>query len=230
MFVSPEKGELINLSRRMVFAALLGSSAYSLVSDQPKPQAPTYGQTIKDSLAFSSANTVLAVVINRWLPIGNTGFQEKLRQDMKEASESDKKFSRRAWALGCLGALGFWTGIPTLEEYVYRKVPDTLINDQSDSYRWDLGLITSTLFAAIHNIAVDGDSGKIKFIKESMPIPQFVAGLFLWKMQRERGYRHGVVSHIVYNTNSIPVAMITGFLMEKFLPSDRLKNKSVGSE
>lgn len=78
-----------------------------------------------------------------------------------------------------LGVLG-----PAIEEALFRALPDGFIDKNDRRRRWDIGIPTSILFALSHNLKRE-DSGELRFV-ESVPISQFMGGLFYWYLMRER--------------------------------------------
>jgi len=106
---------------------------------------------------------------------------------------------------------------PVLEEAILRALPSSLIGNNKE-LRWDIGIPTSALFALAHNFNVD-EFDEIKFEK-SIPITQFMSGLFYWYLMRKGGYSHAVLSHSLHNSIGIKIA---GFLLSA-LPENKEDN------
>jgi len=104
---------------------------------------------------------------------------------------------------------------PVLEEAIFRALPSSLINNMSRRSRWGIGISSTVLFALAHNREPD-ESGNIQFAK-SIPISQFMGGLFYWYLMRERGYTQAVLAHSANNT----VALSIGILLFKSYPDEK---------
>lgn len=109
-----------------------------------------------------------------------------------------------------LGVLG-----PAIEEALFRALPDGFIDKNDRRRRWDIGIPTSILFALSHNLKRE-DSGELRFV-ESVPISQFMGGLFYWYLMRERGYSHAIFAHSMHN--AIPLSI--GILLFKVYPGEK---------
>ena len=109
------------------------------------------------------------------------------------------------------GALG-----PVIEEALFRALPSRIFTNKKDKrHKWEIGIPTSLLFAFAHNMRRK-DLGKLEFVK-SVPIAQFMAGLFWWYLMRKKGYSHAVMAHSINNT----IPMSIGILLFKTYPEEK---------
>lgn len=93
--------------------------------------------------------------------------------------------------------------IPPLEEGVCRGIPNLILMAlKAKGAQWKVGLPISVLFAAGHNVYTD-EQNEHSFSTDTPPLPQFVGGVFVWKMMRDRGWMHAVVAHSVINVVDI---------------------------
>lgn len=88
--------------------------------------------------------------------------------------------------------------IPVVEEIIFRGLPNLFLNDKSNKLHWRVGVSQALLFSLGHNLTFD-DKDKLSFMTNAFPIPQFIAGLYLWKVSRERGFLHSTLAHIAFN-------------------------------
>jgi len=93
---------------------------------------------------------------------------------------------------------------PLIEEWVFRLIPSTLIADQKLKRKdtvWELGVPLSALFAWMHNIEDIKEGGKttFKLHLDSVPLNQFMSGLFFWYLMRQKGFNHAALAHMFNN-------------------------------
>lgn len=126
------------------------------------------------------------------LPVGNAGLSEILKDPEKLAK------------LPPFGQLMLKTSVvaPFVEELVFRAAPSALINlfsksESTTTSRLGFGLATSALFAQAHNIGAQ---------KKSLPIPQFVGGMALWRINRSKGLINAAVAHGATNALIFSIA------------------------
>lgn len=106
---------------------------------------------------------------------------------------------------------------PPLEEWIFRLHPTAhLIPEGYHGNAWGLGLLTSIGFAAAHNFKMDFDKQdvRIEFALDSVPVHQFVAGMYLWYLMQNRGYLHAVLSHTQYNATWSVMSILRNRRME----------------
>jgi len=108
--------------------------------------------------------------------------------------------------------------LPVVEEAIFRALPSSLIDNKNKSHRWDIGIPTSLIFALAHNIGVD-EFEELEF-KKSVPIAQFMGGLFYWYLMREKGYSHAVLAHSM--NNIIPISI--GALLFRIYPKGKAES------
>jgi hypothetical protein len=71
---------------------------------------------------------------------------------------------------------------PMTEEISFRFLPRFFFGKS-----WKVGTASSLAFGFVHNV-------------QQIPIPQMVAGFYLWSLMRNRGISHAILSHAVNNT------------------------------
>jgi len=113
---------------------------------------------------------------------------------------------------------------PLIEEWVFRLMPSTLLADQylqrKDSV-WELGVPLSAIFAWVHNIesVTEEDKTNLKLHLDSVPLNQFLSGLFFWYLMRQKGFNHAALAHMFNNNTSYMLAKI----FDNHLPWDSKK-------
>ncbi len=162
----------------------------------------SYAETALEQGLVASAK-LLAKFILRKLKIehGNKSLsEEKILKYLKE---------KPIESLIEIGFLG-----PVFEESVFRALPSGFIDSKDKSCRWDVGIPVSAIFALVHNFDKN-EFGNLKFEK-SIPLSQFMGGLFYWYLMREKGYSHAVLAHLMNNTMAVSV----GVLLFKIFPGE----------
>ncbi len=106
---------------------------------------------------------------------------------------------------------------PFFEEASFRLFPSLVIGKKGK--RWEVGVPISVIFALAHNLQKDKVSGGIKFNKEFIPLPQFLAGIYYWYLVRERGFSHAVLAHATNNGLAMAVMLAT-LLLKNYPPRD----------
>lgn len=92
---------------------------------------------------------------------------------------------------------------PIVEELIFRKLPSSFASrglEKENDKAWGVGITTSAIFSAMHNITDRDPPGNLKFVTNSIPIEQFMGGLFYWYLIRERGLPHSILAHSMNNT------------------------------
>ncbi len=101
---------------------------------------------------------------------------------------------------------------PLAEELVFRATPSgitsAVFNDKNNK-AWGVGITTSAIFAAVHNLK-DVD-GKTTFVTNSIPITQFMGGIFYWYLIRERGFSHSIMAHSMNNTVGVAQLLLKSY-------------------
>lgn len=140
---------------------------------------------------------------------------KKLKIEHGDKSMTDEEIikSLRDYPIATLFASGVF--VPVIEEALFRGLPSAFIDTNDTRRRWEIGIPTSLLFALVHNVSKE-ESGKLQFIK-SVPINQFMGGLFYWYLMREKGYSHAVFAHSM--NNAIPLSI--GILLFKAFPEKK---------
>lgn len=90
--------------------------------------------------------------------------------------------------------------IPVVEEAIFRLLPSAFFSDEVDplNMRWGTGIASATLFAAVHNFSKP-EADRITLHLDSIPVEQFVLGVYCWHAQRRGGFRHAAGAHVLYN-------------------------------
>jgi len=103
---------------------------------------------------------------------------------------------------------------PPVEETLFRLIPNLLLHDKSKSGRWEIGIPASLVFGYIHNIGYNRDTNNFE-LKREFPLSQFCFGVYFWKLMRERGYWHAVISHSTGNAEAILLRL----MLHRLFPS-----------
>lgn len=112
--------------------------------------------------------------------------------------------------------------IPVLEEYAIRFLPSEIIAGPSKGHRWDVGIPMSALFALSHNLILKKEEEHWKFrIGKTIPLTQFMGGMFYWYLMRERGFEHAALAHSMNNGGSFAI----GALLFKMYPPEEATEK-----
>lgn len=94
---------------------------------------------------------------------------------------------------------------PLVEESLFRKLPSETLAKNA-GMNWDIGIPTSALFALGHNI--NQKSMTDIHLEKSVPINEFMGGLFYWYLMRTRGYNHAVFAHSLGNSGRLAVGSL----------------------
>ena len=99
---------------------------------------------------------------------------------------------------------------PLMEEWIFRLIPSAFADRNTrrkDSF-WELGIPVTAIFALIHNIEdiKVGDKTTLKLHLDSIPLNQFMSGLFFWHLMRQKGFNHAVLAHMFNNNASYMLA------------------------
>ncbi len=105
------------------------------------------------------------------------------------------------------------------EEALCRLAPNLLFAPRREGYAWDVGVPSAVVFAGLHNVQ-RGTSWKECNIKTNiLPVPQFIGGIFLHKIFREKSYGHAAFAHAFHNT--IPtLALLGGYAVYSQMPDE----------
>lgn len=159
--------------------------------------------TIEESIAFNAIQVVSGSILTRMgLKIGNADL-EQVMNNIPHDSMNRRLFLHLG--LGIVESLIF---TPLREELIFRAIPDALLNDDRSKARWDIGLVTSVFFAAIHNFPKNPTTGKRNFNTKYIPLLQFSGGMFLWKQLRDKGVDHAILAHSAINFSVSPLVML----------------------
>ncbi len=155
--------------------------------------------TARDSSYMDTAiKTGINYAINTGISRVSRFFGVKTGRAKSAGTELEKALVRERLAdssrLGVYAELGdVAVGSPVVEEVIFRALPSLIIKDAGNA--WTAGTISSGLFAAAH--AYDRKTGNT-----SLPVQQFNLGMLTWWLQRNRGFKHAVLSHALNNTPS----------------------------
>ena len=99
---------------------------------------------------------------------------------------------------------------PLAEEVMFRNTLSKIAGIKtpgSNEKKWEVGIPVAVLFALAHNQQYDPETRKYSFqsLKESIPIPHFIQGIFCWYLMREKGLDHAILAHSLHNTEIIGV-------------------------
>lgn len=169
---------------------------------------PDYVRSMIETSLMNMAEGIASEVA-RYLNIPSGGGYAQ----SEEFAEKLKNFSWKDFFRGTVVA-----GL--VEEAIFRLQPsielDTEQLQQQDdpNYReryWGRGVYEAGVFAIAHNFYFE--NGKLRFAK-TVPIEQFIAGIYFWYVMRERGFSHAAFSHAFNNTLCFDIAE----LLRKQLP------------
>ena len=139
---------------------------------------------------------------------------EKLKIEHGNQSLSDEEIIEYLRDKPISGLLEVGVLGPIIEEALLRALPSGFIDKNDKRTRWEIGIPTSLLFALFHNLKRE-NSGELQFVK-SVPIGQFMEGLFYWYLMREKGFSHATMAHSI--NNAIPMSI--GILLFKKYPEE----------
>lgn len=158
---------------------------------QEAEERATHFDTAKESIVLNTAWTGVRIVTDKLrIPFGNAYFEEQKKKAFFDKSVKSLLFESAIAA-------------PVLEEGFFRYVPSRILDALGiGETAWGVGVTTSTIFALVHNFTPSPESKKFGFSKR-IPAGQFLFGMYFWKMMRERGFSHAVLSHIVMNIEQL---------------------------
>lgn len=170
--------ETQKLSRRQFLGRLFG-----LEGTEGKTSVK---KTLRDSL-------VIAAVINTILSI-ERGVQNPL---------DEKKFKTPTTEELVDTVISSTIETPIKEETLFRAFPVILLTilGETTGMAWKRGISLSALFAIWHDGSFKNGHFQNNLRLESLPKYQFLGGIFLWKLARERGYLHAILGHAVINAS-----------------------------
>jgi membrane protease YdiL (CAAX protease family) len=87
---------------------------------------------------------------------------------------------------------------PLIEEAGFRAQFSDAVKPCDNQIRWDIGVLSSALFSLIHVIGPKDNGTGLKFNK-TLPLTQFLGGLFYWYFMRTRGVLHAMLAHVMNN-------------------------------
>lgn len=80
---------------------------------------------------------------------------------------------------------------PLIEEVLFRLIPAGFGTD------WSVGIPATIIFAGVHNI-VEVD-GKVVLDLKTIPVTQFMGGVFYWYLMKYKGLDHAILAHMQNN-------------------------------
>ncbi len=162
------------------------------VSEEKSPDRQ-YAETISQTALLALGNVVsIAVFKKLGYKVGNAGTDQEYKRIQNDLREKPIETFMTAAVI-----------FPTFEELLFRGIPQAILarsdeareqRGEKRSLRWDVGIPLSAVFAGIHNFTEKG------FSTDTIPLPQFLGGVFLWYLTRERGFDHAVLAHAENNT------------------------------
>ena len=185
---------------------------------EPRPEIPDKTQKL-EAEQENKENSFTETAVEQSLMMGakyiaNAIF-EKLKIEHGNQSLSDEKMIEYLKDKPINGLLKAGVLGPIIEEALFRALPAGFIDKNDKRSRWEIGIPTSLLFALAHNFKEE-ESGELQFAK-SIPISQFMGGLFYWYLMREKGYSHATMAHSM--NNAIPMSI--GILLFKAYPEEK---------
>ena len=215
--VEPSETDLgrgVTFSRRAFFVgAILGGTAVAVAATTPqaarqwlfkkmdqqpleqrviaeaKSHRRPFWRTLVESIVMWAANIGLGAVVDRLgLQHGGRAADGELYAEQVEDSPVGL-YAQECWIL------------PIVEEGFFRLFPSSFFVEEQPpniDNHWGTGLVSAALFAAIHNFSKP-EEGKIRLHFDSVPLEQFVLGVYCWYAQRQGGFVHAAGSHVLYN-------------------------------
>lgn len=98
---------------------------------------------------------------------------------------------------------------PIGEETLARLAPSMIVDHigASSQAPW-VGILSSLLFAFSHNFVGNDEMTGDPILSTKIPISQFIVGVLLWRLMREKGFSHALMSHTLYNVESLAIAKL----------------------
>jgi membrane protease YdiL (CAAX protease family) len=192
--------EQIRLSRAALFKGLIGISGVFILDKVSKKTTDFPVETLAEPISpekdpsYSETTIEQGLMILAKLLVSKVFEQLKIAHGNKSLKSEELIQFLQEKPLEGLIELGFIG--PAMEETIFRLLPSVLIGKQGQ--RCDVGIPTSALFALIHNI--EGDQLNTLKLAKSIPIAQFLGGLFYWYLMREKGFSHAVLGHTINNS------------------------------
>lgn len=103
---------------------------------------------------------------------------------------------------------------PLFEEATTRYLPSVIVGEFA-KIKWGTGIVSSLVFAVMNNYVgkkTEGEITHFPFKNDILPLTPFVSGLWFWKMLRERGPLHALVSHMTINTIGSAVSLFNCYV------------------
>lgn len=207
--------EKIELSRRdfLKFLGVLGAGAamehvgIKTASAEPAEPEIQIVSEIENNSIESYSET--AIEQSLWIAakvLTNHIFEE-LKINTGNASLSDEEIKRWVEKTPILPLFTSTMLGPLVEEFAWRALPSSMIDKNDNRINWNVGIPISAIFALSHNLKLKKELPGIEILGDSIPVTQFMGGLFYWYLMREKGYSHAVMAHSMSNT--IPLAIAT---------------------
>lgn len=87
---------------------------------------------------------------------------------------------------------------PLVEEFVHRLIGSKIATGLGvKGTGWQVGIPISAIFALRHHLSEEGNETQVNIGPSSLP--QFMNGVFLWYLMREKGFSHAVLGHALNN-------------------------------
>ena len=95
---------------------------------------------------------------------------------------------------------------PVVEELIFRGIPGLLMRfatkpqTRARHIAWMVfGLASSLLFASMHGMQRIGTPPHQIITFQTLPLPQFLVGLWAWRVATQRGLQYSMLLHATYN-------------------------------
>lgn len=163
-----------------------------MINDKSSELEPSLMDTAKESIVFTAAK-LMADQTLRELGVPLTPTSESM-------NEKILKKPLKAFMEGVVLA-------PLIEEALFRLFPSWILSYWTKDTAWAVGVPISVTFAYAHNFQEE-EQKKYTFLKDKLPIPHFMAGLYFWMLMRERGFSHATTAHGVGNFASMMAARV----------------------
>lgn len=103
---------------------------------------------------------------------------------------------------------------PLLEELFFRGIPMLLMRLTTKAETrvrlivWIVfGLASAVIFSSMHGLKQIGTPPHMRTVFQTLPLPQLVLGLWLWRVATQRGLQYSMLLHATFNLITFTLAL-----------------------
>ena len=103
---------------------------------------------------------------------------------------------------------------PLLEELIFRGIPMLLMRLSTKAETrarfvfWIVfGIASAVLFSSMHGLKQVGVPPHLRTVFQTLPLPQLVLGLWLWRVATQRGLQYSMLLHGTFNLVTFTLAL-----------------------